>query len=276
MSDAVHPWHTGGKEIRYREVCRRHGPGVHVEIHTMRWWEGDTPAGYRSLLPKVEMYRSDGQRSMLQAFLFAMGCLRMVGRRFDVIEADHMPGPQLFTLWVVAKIRRVPLVVTWHEYWGFRQWREYLGVLGVVAAAMEWLGTRTATRIIAVSNATQERLIDAGVQPARIVLAPNGVHAVAVPVAERSGLVCFGRLAPHKRVDLAILAVAELLRRGRPMLLTIIGEGPERGNLERTARDAGVEDLVEFRGAVEDQSEVWQLVAGSEVCVMPSEREGSV
>ena len=46
---------------------------------------------------------------ILQAVLFGLSCLRLLFRRFDVIEADHMPYMPLFTLRFVP-IRSAPLI----------------------------------------------------------------------------------------------------------------------------------------------------------------------
>jgi glycosyltransferase involved in cell wall biosynthesis len=62
-------------------------------------------------------------------------------------------------------------------------------------------------------------------------------------------------LHPRKRVDLIIEAAAELMSRfpagatDRPVL-TVIGDGPERANLEALAARLGIADRVEFAGFV--------------------------
>lgn len=274
MSDAVYPWHTGGKEVRYHRLAEGLvARGHDLEIATMRWWGPEEPAGHRALLRRVEMY-TDGKRSMRQGVLFALACLRLLRDDSDVIEADHMPYLQLFPLWLVAKIRRVPLVVTWHEYWGRDGWRAYLGGLaGFVAARIERAATRLPAHIVAVSGATVAGLVAAGVDAARITLAENGVAATAAD-RPRSGMSAVGRLIGHKRFDVAIRAAAELKQAGRRETLHIVGEGPERENLEKLAVTAGVGDLVRFHGTLDSQEELWDLVAGTRVLLAPSEREG--
>ncbi len=97
----------------------------------MHWWDGPRTlvrdgVSYHAISPLIQMYGVQ-RRSIEQALVFALCCLRLVTKRFDVIEADHMPYIQLATLKLVALIRRKRLVVTWHEYWGPEYWREYLG-----------------------------------------------------------------------------------------------------------------------------------------------------
>jgi len=65
-----------------------------------------------------------------------------------------------------------------------------------------------------------------------------------VPGTEK--ILFVGNLWKHKRVDLVIRALA-LLDRGT---LTIVGEGPERGRLERLARRLGVRSRVRFQGSI--------------------------
>src|SRR4051812_29502761 len=97
----------------------------------MNWWGGrkvyrSGGVNYRAIAPRLSLYRGR-RRSVLQAVVFAACCLRLLTRRFDAIEADHMPYLQLFPLRVVAWLRRRPLVVTWHESWGPDYWRAYMG-----------------------------------------------------------------------------------------------------------------------------------------------------
>ena len=53
------------------------------------------------------------------------------------------------------------------------------------------------------------------------------------------------RLLRWKRVDAAIRAIAA---QPRPAVLLVVGDGPERGNLEALAMDLGIEDRVRFVG----------------------------
>lgn len=277
VSDAIYPWHTGGKEVRYHELVKElKARGYELEIATMNWWGEQKPDDgirYQALTPRISMY-TNGKRSMRQGILFAGACLRLLRSDADIIEADHMPYLQLFPLWLVARIRRIPLSVTWHEYWGRDGWDRYLGgVAGRVAALIEKAASKLPTHIVAVSEATAADLRRAGVRPERLTLAPNGVAARAGE-NPRGGMVAVGRLIGHKRFDIAIRAVAELKSMGRPETLHVVGEGPEREKLEELAREAGVCDLVRFRGTLATQEDLWNLVASSKVLIAPSEREG--
>jgi glycosyltransferase involved in cell wall biosynthesis len=57
-------------------------------------------------------------------------------------------------------------------------------------------------------------------------------------------------LLPWKRVDRAIRALPDIRRRLPEALLVVVGDGEERGSLERLARELHVADAVRFEGAV--------------------------
>src|SRR6185437_14397153 len=71
---------------------------------------------------------------------------------------------------------------------------------------------------------------------------------------ERSDrIVCISRLHRGKYVDAVLRAYASALPRlSRPHSLRIVGDGPERANLDALAKDLGVADLVEFSGHSDD------------------------
>lgn len=61
-------------------------------------------------------------------------------------------------------------------------------------------------------------------------------------------IVTAGRLVNRKRIDLLLKAIRILLDRGRPVSLTIFGEGPMKLAFQQLARDLGIGDQVEFAG----------------------------
>jgi hypothetical protein len=109
----------------------------------MHWWperstkRTEQGVECQAICPLFSLYY-EARRSMLEATAFAFACLRLVAKRFDVVEADHMPYLQLFTLRFVTKLRQRPLVVTWNEVWGPEYWGRYLGrVSGPIASWIE-------------------------------------------------------------------------------------------------------------------------------------------
>lgn len=82
-----------------------------------------------------------------------------------------------------------------------------------------------------------------------------------------------GRLVAQKRVDLVLDAVARLRRQGRTVRLTVVGDGPERGNLEARARELGIDNLTKFCGSVPPAA-LAETIGNADVMAFPARREG--
>jgi glycosyltransferase involved in cell wall biosynthesis len=282
VSDAVRPFHDGGKETRIDEIIRRLSADVDIEVHTMRWWGSGRKATvqgirHHALCRLYPMY--DGERrTVLQALLFAGSTLRMLFRRFDVLEADAVPVMQIFTLRLVTWLRRRPLVVTWHEVWGLAYWRQYLGSLGPIAAAAERWALALPDRIVCPSDGTAARVRAAVGDRKDVLVVPNGIdlqQIAAVAAASRSTDVVFvGRLIEHKNVASLLAGVAALKDAGTPVRCSIIGSGPEEPLLRAAATRLGINEFVRFLGRMPESADVLSHLKSAAVFCWLSEREG--
>jgi glycosyltransferase involved in cell wall biosynthesis len=286
VSDAIYPWHKGGKETRYRHLFEQLPRlDVDVEVFTMRWWSVPPPheegeAGsltYTAICPLKSLYRGK-RRSIVQSVWFAGSTLRLLTKRFDIVEADHMPFLQLLPLRLVTWIRRVPFVVTWHEYWGRDGWRTYLGRLGFIGAVVERVSARLPDEIMTVSEGTAAKLRAAGVRSERVHIVANAIDLNELttidPHPTAPDLLFVGRLLRHKNAHLAIGAASILRQRGFDVRLGVVGVGPEEETLRELAHDLGMDDHVVFFGSIPSQREVWSLMRGARVLLAPSVREG--
>jgi glycosyltransferase involved in cell wall biosynthesis len=84
-------------------------------------------------------------------------------------------------------------------------------------------------------------------------------------------LIFVGGLAPYKACDLALRAAAPLLQMGRARF-TVVGDGPERGELEQLTRSLGIEKVVSFCGMLR-HGETMQRLGAADVLVFPSIHE---
>jgi glycosyltransferase involved in cell wall biosynthesis len=282
VTDAIYPYHRGGKESRYHELTRRLSSRYDVHVYTMQWWSGSKVreadgVTYHAISRLVPLYVS-GRRSLWQAVWFGLACLRMVRYDFDILEADHIPFLQVLVLRVVATLKRRPFVVTWHEVWGREYWQEYLGRAGIAAWLIEALAMRLPDQIIAASPQTAQRLRAVLGERRAISVAPNGIDLDAVagvlPDTSKTDLVVVGRLMPHKRVDMLLEAVAALNAEGQRVTCRVIGNGPERDALHEKAQSLGISGVVDFRHDVSAQEDVFRLLKAARVCVFPTAREG--
>ena len=123
----------------------------------------------------------------------------------------------------------------------------------------------------------------AGLDPGKLLVIPNGVDAqrfaIAAPLDLRSlgvptgkpVLIAVGRLDRQKGFDLLLEAIA----RGRPFPgdphCVVVGEGPERKNLESKRSELGLDPQVHFVGWQQDVAGILKRGAGF---VLPSRWEG--
>jgi glycosyltransferase involved in cell wall biosynthesis len=82
-----------------------------------------------------------------------------------------------------------------------------------------------------------------------------------------------GRLSPAKNVDTLLEAVAMVRRKGVPMTCTIVGEGPERSNLEHQAESLDIRSSVRFAGGA-TPAEVLLSFEAADILVLASDTEG--
>lgn len=68
---------------------------------------------------------------------------------------------------------------------------------------------------------------------------PAAIHAVTV-----------ARMTPRKGIDRAIRAVATARQAGHPLVLHIVGDGPQRSNLQQLTKELSMTDAVIFHGEV--------------------------
>lgn len=284
VHDAIYPFVKGGAQKRMYELSRRLAKRGHeVHVFGMRWW-GEEPTieqegvQLHGVCKAVPLY-SKGRRSIRAAMAFARAILSpLLKERFDVIDCYQAPYLHAFPTKVGALLKRAPLAVTWHEVWrGY--WREYLGSLGAVGKLMEktiLLGL--ADRVIAVSEQTKDDLVSLGVSAEKISIVPNGIDfddiSKVVPSQDKFDVVYLGRLIRPKNVDLLLKAVAALRGEFPRLKVGVIGDGPERENLEKLAMGLGIQGNAKFFGFVEDFDKVIALMKSSKVFVIPSTQEG--
>lgn len=209
--------------------------------------------------------------------VYAHGFLRLLFRRFGRVDAviDVQNGLPFFTRLATRK----PVVVLVHHVHR-EQWPVvYPGLTGRVGW---WIESRLAPRLyrscqyVAVSRATRAELAELGVARERVAVVHNGTDApLPLETAKtRTPSICVvGRVVPHKRVEHAIDAWAELRREIPGLSLTIVGSGWWQDDLKKYAAALEDSDSIEFTGHVSDEHKQ-EIYARSWVMALPSLKEG--
>ncbi len=140
---------------------------------------------------------------------------------------------------------------------------------------LERLAARWCRTIVALSGDERAAGLAEGIgRPEQYQVIPNGVRLerFALPRAPvRGRILMVGRLAPPKRPDLALRALAAVRAAIPEAELLIVGDGPLRGNAERLGAELGLDGAVRFLGHRED---VPELLAESECALLASDYEG--
>lgn len=113
-----------------------------------------------------------------------------------------------------------------------------------------------------------ESLLADGIQPERIL--ENGPKKLGNEIK----LVWLGRMVASKRADIAIQLLANLRSRDLPAHLTLIGDGPQRAELEEKAETLGVIKAVDFVGRV-PWEETFKYYDQNDFLVFTSMRDSS-
>lgn len=284
VSDAVMPFHRGGKEMRIfhltQELVRQ---GFQVDIYTMKWWDGgktyqENGITYHAISRKYALY-AGSRRSIPQAVLFGLSCLKMVRYDFDILEVDHMPVFPLFSAKVVSILKRRPIYATWHEVWGKSYWQTYLGTYkGLLAYFLERFSVLMPNHIVAVSEQTQQQLRAVLHYRGPISLVGNAVDVKqiqAIPSAKNKvDILYVGRLLSHKNVDLLINAIHKIQPEYPDVRCAIIGTGPEENALTKQIQKLGISKNVHLMGFVASDDDVKAQMKSATIFASPSVREG--
>jgi glycosyltransferase involved in cell wall biosynthesis len=133
---------------------------------------------------------------------------------------------------------------------------------------------RQADAVIVPSKFLARTVANWGLPEAKLKVIYNAVESPSrtssnIPLETRFKVVTVGRLVPWKQIDHLIGALAEIADVG----LVVVGDGPERGRLEKLAQTNHVSDRVYFAGQ-RSKAETFALMTGCDLFVLNSSYEG--
>lgn len=181
----------------------------------------------------------------------------------------------------VARLIGLPTLSTCHGYiptsWMVRLYN-----------AADRMVLRFGTQVLAVSEAIKQGLVDSGLSADRVRVVANAASSSSDrdsaredrDAARRSHgmrsadfvLGYVGRLSVEKGLKYLLMACAALVASGVPLRALIVGEGPQRNELEEMSRQLGLGERIVFTGFKE---EVAEWITCMDVFVLPSLTEGS-
>ncbi|MBM7504174.1 glycosyltransferase family 4 protein [Agromyces aurantiacus] len=283
--DCLYPVHHGGGERVYRRMAELFVErGSHVTYVTRADWPADAaPSAPFDLVGvwRGEIHDADGVRTTSSAVAFAFALFRHFVRHrgsYDLVVVAALPVLNVFAVRLALLGAPTRLVVDWLEVWPARKWRAYAGaVTGTVAWVLQALAARVGDVLTVNSGFTRERLRRHRPDADPIVLGLVdlvGEEPDASTAAPEHPVVLFvGRHIADKRLGALPPALAVAREELPGLRALVVGTGPETDAARAAAREAGVEEAMEFLGRV-DEPTLRRLFRESSVLVNPSAREG--
>ena len=274
--DTGHPQGGGSETYLQRIGAQLAEDGVDVTLRTARY-EG---AAAREVIDGVHISRGGGPYTVyiraglaMVAARLGLGPLRR--SRPDVVIDSQNGLPFLARL---AFGRRVILLVH-HCH------RDQWPVAGRALSRVGWfVESRLSPRLhrrnqyVTVSLPSVRDLADLGIDSGRVAVVRNGLdeappHTLTEQRSATPRVVVLSRLVPHKQIEDALDAVAQLLPRVPDLHLDVVGGGWWQDRLLAHAQRLGIAEAVTFHGHVDDDTK-HAVVQRSWVHVLPSRKEG--
>ncbi|MFO7684762.1 MAG: glycosyltransferase family 4 protein [Desulfobacterales bacterium] len=192
----------------------------------------------------------------------------LVKLHIDIVHA-HWIFPQGLTALLARTLsgRRVRVLCTSHggDLYGLRG--------SIFLFIKKWVAARC-DHLTVVSRSMREDLLQLGAVKNKISVIPMGVdlqHRFVPPKkpAPLSSLLFVGRLVEKKGLRYLLAAMPEITERFPDSHLTVVGDGPDRTNLEKLYHNLGIQGRVKFLGSLPNE-ELPFLYQQAGIVVFPS------
>jgi glycosyltransferase involved in cell wall biosynthesis len=222
-----------------------------------------------------------GSQRWLPFFLISASLRALIALSRDDVTLIHIGDPVLAPLGIALRIlRQVPMVVNAHGLDVTFRFPPYQAVIPACLRRMD--------RVICISTYTREQCLQRGVPAERCVVIPLGIeigdYAAALPAGERQirlaswgvnssqdkVLLTVGRLVVRKGLAPFVSeALPRLMAKRQDWVYLIIGDGPERGDIESAVQSQGLGERVKLLGRVNREA-LRAAYALADLFVMPN------
>jgi glycosyltransferase involved in cell wall biosynthesis len=274
--DTGHPQGGGSETYLQRIGAQLAESGVAVTMRTARY----PGAARREVVDGVRIIRAGGRYSVYVWAMLAMAAARLELGPLRTVRPDVVVDTQNgipFLARLIYGRRAVVLVHHCHrEQWPVAGW-----ALSRVGWFVEsWLSPKLHrdNQYVTVSLPSARDLVGIGVDNERIAVVRNGLDEVprsslGGPRAAAPRVVVLSRLVPHKQIEDALAAVAQMRSTIPDVHLDVVGGGWWSERLVDHAERLGMSDAVTFHGHVDDTTK-HLVIQQAWVHVLPSRKEG--
>lgn len=213
------------------------------------------------------------KEALWQVFYFLQAAVLV--RHLQAIGAvhlhNHFANSSCSVTLLASEMSGIPFSFTMHgpsEFFEAEKWR--LDVKVARAAFVAAISHYCRSQLMYFSPRAhwdRIRIVHCGIEPARYGTAPRSAETAGKRIA------FVGRLDAVKGAVLLLEAFAGLRARHPEARLVVIGDGPDRADIEARATELGLGDRVDFLG-YRPQEEVAALLEQADMLVLPSFAEG--
>jgi glycosyltransferase involved in cell wall biosynthesis len=275
---------VGGAEIQLKRLAQRL---VNLDVtivtariqHAPRFEILDSLPGHRL---------STFGEGRLGSLSFALSLLRFLLKKrgaYDVLHAHLASSHAIVCAFIGALLKKKTIV----KLGASRELGE------IMMSKKSWFGRwkldylkKHVDKFICTNQEMEKELRAEGFPETAIESIPNGVdpndfHPLSeqertklktqLGIADRWIVMSVARLTPQKSLDTLLAAWKEAVEKAKRGLLLIIGDGPQKGELQALSVRLGLESHVRFLGTLKSE-EVKRYLQASDVFVLPSITEG--
>ena len=273
------PWHSlagGSERYAWEFASALRDAGGTVDFLTAR----DVHQRPREVRDGIRVERRGRQFSFYFWIWLTLLRRRLTGRGYDVV-IDAENGIPVFAPLVVG--RRTAVVLVMHHVHQAQFLTYFPAPLAAVGRFLEGrlmpLVYRNVRTLVVSESTHREMVRQLGWEmPAQVVAngtdpAPDADGSPSASDSTGPRLLVFGRLATHKRADLVLRAVAELVDELPELRVDVVGKGPEQERLRSLVDDLGLGNVVVLHGFLPDEDKQ-AILHRSRLQVCASDAEG--
>lgn len=236
-------------------------------------------------LPSLPFFGYKGER-----ISFPLGLALRKIKKFkpDVIHVHTSFGVGWEAV-ICAKFLKIPLIGTHHTFFDY-----YLKHVKLDFNLVKWISWKYIVAhfnrcdlLLSPSQALSDELIAKGLKtPSSVILNPTDINFFVPVESDKQkqklkrrynlpgkSIVYMGRVSYEKSIDQVIKSFALVNKQKPETRMMILGQGPEKSNLEKLCRELNLEDKIIFTGRYDHDNELLDLLHANDIFVTACKNE---
>lgn len=215
----------------------------------------------------LNIYSSGGKNKIIQLIKLFFGAIKILRQeKFDLISVQDQYY-LAFVAYLLSKKFKIGLEIQIHGF------EKYYGMRKFIANIV--ISRANSLRVVS-ERLKKELINDFQVNEDRITVVPIYTEVKSLKFEGRSNsgkfvFLTIGRLVKVKNIELQIKAMKNIIEKYNNIELRIVGNGPEKNNLEKSVKELSLENYVKFFGY---QGNLEKFYQNCDVFLLTSNYEG--